>query len=104
MLDDLRQNLPQMRDALRELPGVVQHLAEQIKSGDLQLKMDSPELQQIRDELKAQRQQRFWLVLAATGLLGGVLTLALEGNVLLGSAMLAAGAAAALVGRPNGSA
>ena len=104
MLDDLRQNLPQMRDALRELPGVVQHLAEQIKSGDLQLKMDSPELKQIRDELKAQRQQRFWLVLAATGVLGGVLTLALEGNVLLGSAMLAAGAAAALVGRPNGSA
>ena len=104
MLDDLRQNLPQLRDALRELPGVVQHLAEQIKSGDLQLKMDSPELKQIRDELKAQRQQRFWLVLAATGVLGGVLTLALEGNVLLGSAMLAAGAAAALVGRPNGSA
>jgi ubiquinone biosynthesis protein len=104
MIDDFRQNLPQLRDALRELPGVVQHLAEQMKSGDLQLKMDSPELKQIRNELKAQRRQRFWLVLAATGALGGVITLALEGNVLLGSALLAGGAVAAFIGRPSGDA
>jgi ubiquinone biosynthesis protein len=103
MIHDLRQNLPQLRDALRELPGVVQHLAEQIKSGDLKLKMDSPELKQIRSELKAQQRQRFWLTLTAIATLGGALTLMLEGNVLLGGSLLAAGAVAAFFGRPNGS-
>ena len=103
MIHDLRQNLPQLRDALRELPGVVQHLAEQIKTGDLKLKMDSPELKQIRSELKAQQRQRFWLALTVTAALGGVLTLVLEGNVLLGGSLLAAGAVAAWFGRPNGS-
>jgi ubiquinone biosynthesis protein len=101
MIDDLRQNLPQLRDALRELPGVVQHMAEQIKNGDMKLRMDSPELRQIRNELKAQRRQRFWLALAAIGALGGVLTLALEGNTLLGSCLLATGVVTAFIGRPN---
>jgi ubiquinone biosynthesis protein len=103
MIHDLRQNLPQLRDALRELPGVVQHLAEQIKNGDLKLKMDSPELKQIRSELKAQQRQRFWLTLTAIATLGGALTLMLEGNVLLGGSLLAAGAVGAWFGRPNGS-
>ncbi len=103
MIHDLRQNLPQLRDALRELPGVVQHLAEQIKNGDLKLKMDSPELRQIRSELKAQQRQRFWLTLTVIAALGGALTLVLEDNVLLGGSLLAAGAAAAWLGRPNGS-
>jgi ubiquinone biosynthesis protein len=103
MIHDLRQNLPQLRDALRELPGVVQHLAEQIKNGDLKLKMDSPELQQIRSELKAQQRQRFWLTLTVIAALGGALTLVLEDNVLLGGSLLAAGAVAAWLGRPNGS-
>jgi ubiquinone biosynthesis protein len=103
MIHDLRQNLPQLRDALRELPGVVQHLAEQIKNGDLKLQMDSPELKQIRSELKAQQRQRFWLTLTAIATLGGALTLMLEGNVLLGGSLLAAGAVAVFFGRPNGS-
>jgi ubiquinone biosynthesis protein len=102
MIDDLRQNLPQLRDALRELPGVVHYMAEHIKSGDLKLKMDSPELKQIRSELEAQRRQRFWLALTAIAALGGILTLVLEGDVLLGSLLLAAGAVTAFAGRPNG--
>ena len=101
MLDDLRQNLPQLRDSLRELPGLIQHLAEQAASGDLRFDMNSPELREISRELKAQRWQRFWLTVTATGVVSGTLILALGGSTILGGALLAAGAIAAFAGRPG---
>jgi len=101
MLDDLRQNLPQLRDSLRELPGLIQHLAEQAASGDMRFDMNSPELKEISRELKAQRWQRFWLTMTATGVVSGTLILALSGNTMLGSALLAGGAIAAVAGRPG---
>jgi len=102
MLDDLRQNLPQLRDSLRELPGLIQNLAEQAASPDKRFDMHSPELVAISRELKAQRWQRFWLTVAATGVVSGTLILALGGDTMLGSALLATGAIAAFAGRPTG--
>lgn len=101
MLDDLRQNLPQLRDSLHELPGLIRHLAEQAASGDLRFDMNSPELKEISRELKAQRWQRFWLTVTATGVVSGTLILALGGSTMLGGALLAAGAIAAFAGRPG---
>ena len=101
MLDDLRENLPQLRDALRELPGVVKNISEQARAGDIRLNMDSPELEEISHQLKAQQWQRFWLTLAATGVISGTLILALDGSTVLGSALIAAGAIAAFAGRPS---
>ena len=102
MLDDLRQNLPQLRDALRQLPEAIHHIAEQARSGGLKLNMNSEELKQISRGLEAQKRQRFWLTVAATGVISGAILLALDGNTIPGGILLGIGTIAAYVGRPGG--
>jgi ubiquinone biosynthesis protein len=101
MIDDLRENLPQLRHALRELPGVIRELSERAKAGDLALDLRSDEIERIRRELEGQRQQRYWLMVAMTALLAGTLVLTLQGNLYIGGGLLVAGALGVFAGRPN---
>ena len=101
MIDDFRENLPQLRQALRELPGVLRELSERAKAGDLALDLRSAEIERIRAELENQRRQRYWLVIAATSLLAGTLVLTLYGSPVIGGGLLLAGALAVYAGRPN---
>ena len=101
MIDDLRENLPQLRHALRELPGVIRELSDRAKAGDLTLDLRSDEIERIRRELEGQRQQRYWLVVAMTSLLAGTLVLTLQGNLYIGGGLLVAGALGVFAGRPN---
>lgn len=101
MLDDLRLNLPQIRQSLRQLPMAIRQLAEQASSGSIKLDMESPELRHIRAELAGQRRQRYWLTVAATSVITGALVLTLDGNDWLGVALLALGGVAAIAGRPG---
>ena len=101
MLDDLRENLPQIRQALRHLPVAIRQLAEQASTGSIKLDMESPEIRQIRAELAGQRRQRYWLTIAATSVITGTLVMTLAGNVWLGMALLTLGGLAAIAGRPG---
>jgi len=80
VLQDIRQNLPQLREALRELPGVIHHLAEQASSGQIQVRTESRELRELRREMAGQHRQRFWLTIAATAAVSAVLTYGLDGS------------------------
>lgn len=99
--EQLREDLPQIRDALRELPGVVKYLSEQIASDNVQLKLHAPELDEIRDQLNAQRKQNFALAIAASASLSGVLVLTLGAAAWAGWVLVAAGIVAAVAGRPR---
>ncbi len=99
LASDLRENLPQVRQAFRQLPAAIRQLSEQASTGHIRLDMQSAEMQEIRKELASQRRQRFWLTLAATGAITGALLLALEVNAYLGAALLALGAGAAFMSR-----
>jgi ubiquinone biosynthesis protein len=70
---ELRENLPHIREALRELPGAMRQLAEIASSGDVTAKIQAEELHQLREEIGRQRKQRFWLTVGATSAI--VLTL-----------------------------
>ena len=100
MLKDLRENLPQLRDALRELPQVIQQLGEQLADGKLGVQMQAPELDEIRQQLATQQRQRYWLTAAATAMVSGVLVLTLGELPELAWGLLAAGAVAAFAARP----
>ena len=100
MLNDLRENLPQLRDALRDIPGIVRHLGEQAAEGRYTVELKSRELEEMQLQLKRQRQQRFWLAGAATSLLAGTVLLGLGVMAPLGWALLAGGGVAAYFGRP----
>jgi ubiquinone biosynthesis protein len=97
----LREDLPQIRDALRELPGVIKYLSEQIADGELNLDMRSPELGEIREQLKAQQKQRFSLTIAASALISGTLVLTLGSADIIGWLLVAGGALITFIGRPR---
>lgn len=100
MLKDLRENLPQLRDAMRELPAIIHHLGEQAADGRIKFDLQSSELKQIREQLSQQRRQRYWLAIAATALVSGALVMTLGGVPALGWSLLALGALSLYVARP----
>ena len=100
MLRDVRDNLPQLRDALRELPAILHHLGEQAAEGRIRFNVQSPELKEIRRQLDAQRRQRYWLTAAATCIVSGAFVLTLGAAAWPGWILLGAGAAAAFRARP----
>jgi ubiquinone biosynthesis protein len=100
VVDGLRENLPQLREALRELPGVIHNLSEQARQGNLQVQVESPELKSIREHLQRQQKQRFWLAAGSTAVISGTLVLIVSPVVWLGWTLLGAGLAGIFAGRP----
>lgn len=100
MLKDLRENLPQLRDAMRDLPVIIQRLGEQAEEGRFNFNMQSPELREIHEQLGAQRRQRYWLTSATVNILAGTLVLTLGALPELGWSLLAAGLVSSWLGRP----
>ena len=100
LLKDVRENLPQLRDAMRELPVILRQLGEQASDGKIRLDMQSPEPGKIQEQLSEQRRQRYWLTVAATGVIAGTLVLTLGTMPLLGWSLLVGGALAGIIARP----
>ncbi len=100
MLRDVRENLPQLRDAMRELPAILNHLGEQVAQGRIRFNLQSPELEAIRRQLGEQRRQRYWLTAAATGIVAGTLVMTVGAIPWLGWTLLGAGAVAGWIARP----
>jgi len=100
VLDDLRENLPQLRDALRELPAAIKHLADQAAVGKLQVRAHTPELKLLREQLAQQQRQRFLLAIGLTATISGTLLLALDTMPGLGWVLLIAGMIFLIAGRP----
>ncbi len=101
MLKNLREDLPQIREALRELPGVIRYLSRQISHGKLQVRVQAPELREIRDQLKKQQKQRYWLAVGATTIITGTLILTWGFLPALAWMLIGAGVIAIFAGRPR---
>jgi ubiquinone biosynthesis protein len=97
----LKEDLPQIRDALRELPGVINYLTEQIANDNLHLDIRAPELDDIRQQLGAQQKQRFALATAATAFISGILVLTLTTSGWPGWLLLGIGIATGIFARPR---
>ena len=100
ILKDVRQNLPQLRDALRELPAILKHVGEQAAEGRIRFNLQSPELKEIRKQLDEQRRQHYWLTAAATCVVTGSLIMTFGSTPWIGWTLLGAGAVAAYIARP----
>ena len=100
VLGDLRENLPQLRDALRELPAAIKHLADQAAEGKLRVRAHTPELKLLREQLERQQKQRFLLAVGLTAAISGTLILALDTMPGLGWVLIVAGMLSLIGGRP----
>jgi len=101
VIDSLRDNLPQLREAIRDLPGAIRQLSEQAAKGELRLKFESPELDAIRAQLRAQHKQRYLLASGGIAVLAGTLVLSFGAVPWVGWGLLAAGIIGVLHGRPR---
>jgi ubiquinone biosynthesis protein len=101
MIDDIRENLPQLREALRELPAAIKRLADQAAEGNLQAKTRVPELMELREQIRRQQRQHFLLATGATLFISGTVLLTSEAMPWLGWTLFAAGIAFLITGRPR---
>ena len=101
MLEDFRENLPQLRQSLRDLPTVLKQIADQASSEDPAARKQVAEIRKLREDMQEHQRQRYWLTATATGAISGTLLLALEGNVYLAAALYAIAAVAAFAARPR---
>ena len=101
VIDSIRENLPQLREALRELPGAIRTLAEQAAAGNLGTGPSRLELEAARRQAEGQTRQRFWLGTGATAAVSGSLLIGLGTVPWLGWTLLAAGVFAFYLGRPG---
>lgn len=97
----LREDLPQLRDAMREMPAIVKHLSAQVSRGDLQFKISAPELAEIREQLRRQQKQRYLLACGGTAIIAGTLLVSLGTAAVAGWLLVAAGLVALVAGRPR---
>ncbi len=100
IIDDIRENLPQLREALRELPIVIKHLADRAAGGNLHAKTQVPELKELREQIRRQQRQHFLLATGATSAISGTLLLTLETMPWLGWVLFVAGIVSLIGGRP----
>ncbi len=101
MIDDIRENLPQLRETLRELPAVVRYLADQAAQRNLNTDSKAPELKELHAQIKRQQRQYFLLAAGATSTISGTLLLALANPPWLGWVMFVAGIVSLIGARPK---
>ncbi len=100
LLKDVRDNLPQLRDAMRQLPAILHQLGDQAAEGKIRINVQSPDLNEIKQLLIDQRRQRYWLAAAVTGVIAGTLVLTLSTLPWLGLSLLTGGVLAGIAARP----
>ncbi len=104
IVNDLKGNLPNIRQAMRYLPSALRQLSEQAANEGAVVDIESRQLAKLREELGAQRQQRFWLTLAVLGVVSGTLAFVLANTTAagwLGAGLLGGGLLSAWFGRPG---
>jgi len=97
----LREDLPQIRESLRELPSIVRYLSGQIENERRLLEVSSPELASIRDLLRRQHRQRFLLASGATAIISGALIAILTTGTWPGWLLIGAGLISLYTARPG---
>jgi len=100
-LERIRDDLPQIREALRALPGIVQYLSKRIAEGQPYVDVRSPELMEISERLAAGQRQRLLLTAGATAFVSGTLVLTLAAVSWPGWLLVAAGFLSFVAARPG---
>jgi ubiquinone biosynthesis protein len=74
---EVRTQLPDFVQALRQLPPLIENAIQRAQDGRLSLQVDSPEYHLLREELRRNARRREISLLTATAALGGIVWLAL---------------------------
>jgi len=92
LASQLRRQLPDLSEALRMLPQILQQAVQQASDGNLRLKVEQPGIEELRAELRASARRRDTTIVGAVTLLGGLVWLAVSFNPWPGVVLSVAGA------------
>jgi ubiquinone biosynthesis protein len=101
LASELRRQLPDLSEALRMLPQILQQAVQQAADGNLRLKVDQPGIEELRAELRASARRRDRTTVGAVTLLGGLVWLAVSFNPWPGVVLSVAGAIVIALARRN---
>ena len=90
-LRDFREQLPELRDALREMPGLVKRIADKSEAGKLTLRLESEDIRELRRDLGEERRQRRRFSLGIAAAIGGLALATLTTQATLGGILIGAG-------------
>jgi len=99
LAEQLRRQLPDLSEAVRTLPQVLQQAVQQASDGTFRIKVEQPGIDGLRAELRASARRRDSTIVGAATLLGGFVWLAVSPAAWPGIALCAAGAVAILLAR-----
>jgi len=99
LASQLRRQLPDLSEALRMLPQILQQAVQHASDGNFRLKVEQPGIEQLRAELRASARRRDATIVGAVTLLGGIVWLAVSFNPWPGVVLGAAGAIALALAR-----
>jgi len=91
LAQQLRRQLPDMSEAFRMLPQVLQQFVQQASEGKFRLKVEQAGIDELRREIRSSARQRDATVVGSAALLGGLVWLALGAAPWPGVALCAAG-------------
>jgi ubiquinone biosynthesis protein len=91
LADQLRRQLPDLSEALRMLPQVLQHAVQQASAGEFRIRVEQAGVEELRRELRAGSRKRDATMVGAVTLLGGIVWLAVSMNPWPGVVLCAAG-------------
>jgi ubiquinone biosynthesis protein len=94
LAEQLRRQLPDLSEALRMLPQVLQQAVQQASTGEFRIRVEQTGVEELRRELRAGARRRDATMVGAVTLLGGIVWLAVSmspwpGILLCGAGLLA---------------
>jgi len=99
LASELRRQLPDLSEAIRSVPQLLQTIVQQASEGRLRLKVEQSGVDELREELRRSARRRDATVVAAAVLLGGVVWLALDGLTWPAALTIVVGLAGAVFAR-----
>jgi len=97
--EQFRRQLPDINEAVRTLPQVLQQFVQKASEGTLRIRMDQTPYQELRRELRESARRRDQTIVGAAVLLAGIVWLALRVDWMPGVALTAAGLLTVLLAR-----
>jgi ubiquinone biosynthesis protein len=102
LAEDLRRQLPDVSEAFRMLPQVLQQMVQRASEGRLRLKVEQAGIDELRRELRDSARRRDATIVGCAALLGGIVWLAAGAAPLAGIALTAAGLLGVVLARSGG--
>jgi len=100
IVKNIRDNLPQLRETLREMPNILKKLTTRVNDNDFHMRQ-SLEIQNLKNQLYKQQKQRFFISIGSTAIISATLILLFSNITWLGWLLIILGITSIFFANPK---